>query len=54
MEAAAERALATGAVSYKSIDSILRHSLDQQPLQSSVPSQPRPAHGNGRGAGYFQ
>ena len=31
VEAAAERALLTGAVSYRSMDSILRHNLDQQP-----------------------
>ena len=54
VEAAAERALASGAVSYKSIDSILRHSLDQQPLTTPAPSQPRPAHDNVRGAEYFQ
>jgi hypothetical protein len=32
VEAAAQRALLTGAVSYKSLESILRHCLDQQPL----------------------
>jgi hypothetical protein len=31
VEAAAQRALLTGAVSYKSLESILRHCLDQQP-----------------------
>jgi transposase len=54
VEAAAARALATGAVSYKSLDSILRHALDQQPLPTPTPSQPRPAHDNVRGAEYFQ
>jgi transposase len=54
VEAAAERALATGAVSYKSIESILRRCLDQQPLSTNVSSQPRTAHNNVRGAEYFQ
>lgn len=54
VEAAAERALATGAISYKSLDSILRHSLDQQPLSNPTPSQPQLAHDNVRGAKYFQ
>ena len=35
MEAAAERALLTGACRYRSIESILKNSLDQQPLPSS-------------------
>jgi transposase len=52
VEAAAERALITGAVSYKSMDSILRRSLDQQPLN---PPQSRSlaGHDNIRGAAYF-
>jgi hypothetical protein len=54
MEAATKRALDTGAVSYKSIESILRHSLDQ-----TLPSAPTPAgsgstHDNVRGAAYFE
>jgi transposase len=54
VEGAAERALATGAVSYKSLDSILRRGLDQQPL--NPPPMPRPAsrHDNIRGAAYFE
>jgi hypothetical protein len=35
MEAAAERAVLTGAFSYRSLESILKNSLDQQPLPSS-------------------
>ena len=54
VEAAAERALTTGAVSFKSIDSILRHGLDQQPLSDSTAVNPRTAHDNVRGAEYFQ
>jgi hypothetical protein len=54
MEAAAQRALAGHAVSYKSIDSILRRGLDQQPLPPTAPSsQPGPAHDNIRGGEYF-
>jgi hypothetical protein len=54
LEAAAERALVTGAVSYRSMDSILRHNLDQQPI--NPPSAPRsvPEHDNIRGAAYFE
>jgi transposase len=52
VEAAAERALATGAVSYKSMDSILRRHLDQQPL-NPPPERPLSGHDNIRGAAYF-
>jgi transposase len=52
VEAAAERALVTGAVSYKSLDSILRRCLDQQPLNSPA-ARSLPAHSNIRGAAYF-
>jgi transposase len=54
VEAAAERALSTGAVSFKSIESILRRGLDQQPLGDSTAINPRTAHDNVRGAEYFQ
>ena len=53
VEAAAERALLTGAVSYKSLDSILRRHLDQQPLNPPAP-RPLPGHDNIRGAAYFE
>ncbi|HEV2463345.1 MAG TPA: IS21 family transposase [Acidobacteriaceae bacterium] len=53
MEAAAERALATGAVSYKSLDSILRHRLDQHPLDPPA-ARPLAGHDNIRGAAYFE
>lgn len=53
LEAACQRALRIGAASFKSIDSILKHNLDQQPLpdapSSTVPSE----HDNLRGPGYF-
>ena len=54
VEAAAERALASGADSYKSMESILRRCLDRQPLSTNIASQPRTAHNNVRGAEYFQ
>jgi transposase len=53
VEAAAERALAAGAVSYKSLDSILRHRLDQQPLDPPA-ARPLAGHDNIRGAAYFE
>jgi len=57
VEAAAERALLTGACRYKSVESILRNSLDRQPLSSSSPPPPSstpPPHDNIRGAEYFE
>jgi len=53
MESAAERAVLTGAISYKSVKSILRNGLDAQ--ASPVPP-PRisPEHENLRGPEYFQ
>ena len=53
MEAAAERALLTGACRYRSIESILKNSLDRQPLPPS-PSAASPRHDNIRGAEYFE
>ena len=53
MEAAADRALRTGACRYQSVKSILKNSLDQQPL-AEPPTLPAPSpHDNIRGAGYF-
>jgi transposase len=52
LEAAARRALATGACSYQSIKSILQRGLDRQPLETS-PSAPPLEHENLRGAAYF-
>lgn len=55
MEAAAQRALASGAVRFKSIESILSRGLDQQPLTTTTTStQPAAAHDNIRGAEYFE
>jgi transposase len=53
VEAAAERALLTGAVSYKSLDSLLRRHLEQQPLNPPV-ARPLPSHDNIRGSAYFE
>ena len=53
MEAAAERALATGACRYKSVKSILKNSLDAVPPAPPPPSSPPPPHGNIRGPEYF-
>ena len=56
MEAAAERALLTGTCRYCSIVSILKYSLDQQPLppSSAPPATPPSPHDNIRGAEYFE
>lgn len=54
MEAAAQRALMVNAVSFKSIDSMLRRGLDRQPLPTTTaPTQSAIAHDNIRGAEYF-
>ena len=53
LEAACRRALHFGTVRYRSIESILKHRLDEQPLEDD-PTTPLPAdHGNLRGAGYY-
>ena len=52
VEAAATRALATGACSYQSVKSMLGRGLDRQPLETPAPRPPL-AHDNLRGAAYF-
>jgi transposase len=56
MEAAAARALATGACRYRSVKSILAHGLDQQPLPGAEPGPAAgaPPHDNLRGPEYFR
>jgi transposase len=57
VEAASERALLTGACRYKSVESILKNSLDQVPPSSPPPvssQQPTPPHDNIRGSEYFE
>jgi transposase len=54
LEAACRRALAIQATSYKSIESILKHRLDQAPLPTPAPAAPPTLpHPNVRGADYF-
>jgi hypothetical protein len=53
VEAAAQRALVSGAISYKSLDSILRRHLDQQPLNPTTEAHSVTSHDNIRGAAYF-
>lgn len=52
LEAACQRATALQAYSYKSIESILKHGLDQKPLRSTPESAPL-RHPNIRGAQYY-
>jgi transposase len=52
MEGASERALGVGALSYKSVESILKRGLDRQPLLSET--KPKPVeHENVRGPSYY-
>ena len=55
LEAACQRALATGACRFKSVASILKTGLDRQPLPETVTPQLSllPEHDNIRGAGYY-
>ncbi len=53
MEAAAERALLTGACRYKSVESILKNALDQVPFAAPPPAI-TPPHDNIRGSEYFK
>jgi len=54
LESACERALALGALSYQSIQSILKTHSDKKPLRPQKPApEPLPAHDNVRGPGYY-
>ena len=53
LEAACRRALKLNAMSFKSLKSILKHGLDQQPLTESDESSTPIAHPNIRGGGYY-
>ena len=54
LEAAADRALAIGTLSYKSLESMLKHGLDQQALLAEpLDRETPPAHPNLRGARYY-
>jgi transposase len=54
LESACERALVTGAASYKSVKSILAHALDTQPLPATGEPPRGAGHDNIRGGGYYQ
>lgn len=54
VEAACRRALAARALSYRSVESILRHGLDTQPLPEARPARVHPRHPNLRGASYYR
>lgn len=53
LEAACARALTVKAVSYKSIESILKKGLDRQPLPQQEPEAPPIDHDNIRGPEYY-
>ena len=53
LEAAATRGLLTGAWRYRSIESILKNSLDLHSLEAPTDLTPPPSHDNIRGAEYF-
>jgi transposase len=53
LEAACARALSVRALSYRSVDSILRHNLDAEPLHKPS-TRPHPAHHNLRGPSYYR
>ncbi len=53
LEAACRRALATKAVGFKSIESILKSGLDTQPLPQRMPEKPPVEHDNIRGPEYY-
>ncbi len=54
LEAACKRALHLRAYSYRSVQSILAHGLDKQPLPDDRPSRAHPRHHNVRGSTYYQ
>ena len=53
LEAACRRAMMIGACSYKSIESILKHDLDRQPLPDKPRFTPAIDHDNIRGPKYY-
>ncbi len=54
LEAACARALALGAFSYRSVESILKTGLDRQPLPGATPDIPARPHENLRGPDYYE
>ena len=53
LEAACNRALESGARSYKSVNSILEKSLDQVPFANTARALIYPRHANVRGPEYY-
>ena len=53
LEAASQRALLLGIYSYHSLKSILKHSLDRQPLLELESDRSGPNHDNVRGGEYY-
>jgi transposase len=53
LEAACARALSVKSFSYKSVESILKHGLDQRPLRAQS-TRVHSAHRNIRGPNYYQ
>ncbi len=53
LEAASHRALRLGTCSYRSLDSILKQGLDQQPLPTPPPAAPAIDHDHLRGPTYY-
>ena len=53
LEAACRRAVAIGGTSYRSVESILKHNLDQKPLPDQSCKNPPIEHINIRGARYY-
>lgn len=53
LEAASRRALAIGACSYKSVESILKNGLDKKPLPATTVESPAIEHDNLRGPDYY-
>jgi transposase len=54
LEAACARACAIESFSFKSVASILKHGLDQQPLAATAPRRHTVTHANVRGPSYYQ
>ncbi len=54
LEAACERALTVGALSYRSVDSILKGSLDRAPLPEPPPVRATRTHANVRGPAAYE
>jgi predicted NAD/FAD-binding protein len=54
MEGAARYALGVGVTRLRSLESIVKLGIDQQPLFDEVPDAVHPDHANLRGPAYYQ